>query len=155
MACRWRMMLVLSFSNYSWVERDVDRGRPTIKMKVSKLANLPMERYFRASYAPLGGSQIWREKASSTSKKPCFSMFRDKPPWVVNEFKGRKCHAPIPGSTRLANPNRFRGATPYTYTGTSFFFFFFFSKLNLYMWYTNNFYNTQKSFTFTKELPPE
>ena len=31
------------------------------------------------------------------------------------------CHAPDPGSTRLANPNRFRGAKPYT--GTLFFFF--------------------------------
>ena len=83
-------MLVLSFSNYSWTERDVDRGRPTIKRNIPELANLSMEGYFRASYAPLGGSQIWREKASSTSMKPCFSMFRDKPPWVVRDFGGRK-----------------------------------------------------------------
>ena len=33
------------------------------------------------------------------------------------------CHAPDPGPTRLANPNRFRGANPYT--GTPFFFLFF------------------------------
>ena len=33
--------------------------------------------------------------------------------------------------------------------------FFFFSKLNLYLWYTNNFCNNQQSFTFTKILPPE
>ena len=32
---------------------------------------------------------------------------------------------------------------------------FFFSKLNLYLWYTNNFCNNQQSFTFTNELPPE
>ena len=35
------------------------------------------------------------------------------------------CHAPIPGLTRLANPNRFRGAKPYTGTLYLFFFFFF------------------------------
>ena len=58
------------------------------------------------------------------------------------------CHTPDPGPTRLANPNRFRGVKPYT--GTPFFFFFFFSKLNLYLWYTNNFCNNQQSFTFTK-----
>ena len=56
MACRWRMMLVLSFSKYSWAERDVDRGRPAIKRNAPELANLPMEGYFQASYAPLGGS---------------------------------------------------------------------------------------------------
>ena len=32
------------------------------------------------------------------------------------------CHAPIPGLTRLADPNRVRGARPYT--GTLYFFFF-------------------------------
>ena len=64
------------------------------------------------------------------------------------------CHAPNPGPTRLANPNRFQGAKPYA--GTPYFLFFiFFSKLNLYLWYTNNFCNNQQSFTFTNELPPE
>ena len=62
------------------------------------------------------------------------------------------CHVPIPGPTRLANPNRFRGAKPYT--GTSYFFFFFFLGLNLYLWCTNDFSN-QQSFTFTNELPSE
>ena len=42
------------------------------------------------------------------------------------------CHAPIPGPTRLANLNRFRGAKPYI--GTLYFFFFFLSELNLYLW---------------------
>ena len=60
---------------------------------------------------------------------------------------------PIPGPTRLANPNRFRGAKPYI--GTSYFFFFFFLKLNLYLWCTNDFCSKQQSFTFTNELPPE
>ena len=60
------------------------------------------------------------------------------------------CHAPDPGPTRLANPNRFWGAKPYT--GTP---FFFFSELDLYLWYTNNFCNDQQSFIFTNELPPE
>ena len=64
--------------------------------------------------------------------------------------RGRFCHAPDPGPTRLVNPNRFQGAKPYV--GTP---YFFFSKLNLYLWYTNNFCNNQQSFTFTNELPPE
>ena len=61
------------------------------------------------------------------------------------------CHAPDPGPTRLANPNRFRGAKPYT--GTPYFFFFL--ELTLYLWYANNFCNNQKSFIFTNELPPK
>ena len=35
------------------------------------------------------------------------------------------------------------------------YFILFYFKLNLYMWYTNNFCNNQQSFTFTNELPPE
>ena len=38
----------------SWVEHDVERGRPVIKRNVPELANLLMEGYFRALYAPLG-----------------------------------------------------------------------------------------------------
>ena len=34
-----------------------------------------------------------------------------------------RCHAPIPGPTRLADPNRARGARPYT--GTLYLIFFF------------------------------
>ena len=63
MACRWRMLVVLGFSDYSGAERDVDKGRSVIKRNVLELANLPSERYFRSLYAPLGGSQTWREKA--------------------------------------------------------------------------------------------
>ena len=39
---------------------------------------------------------------------------------------GRKyrCHAPIPGPTQLADPNRFRGAKPYIWDSLLFFFFF-------------------------------
>ena len=35
------------------------------------------------------------------------------------------CHAPDPGSTRLANPNRFRGVKPYTRTPYFFILVFF------------------------------
>ena len=65
------------------------------------------------------------------------------------------CHAPIPGPTRLADPNRFRGAKPYTRTLYLFFFSIFFQSLTYTCGYTNNFCNNQKSFTYTKELPPE
>ena len=37
---------------------------------------------------------------------------------------GWACHTPIPGPTRLADPNRVRGARPYT--GTLYLIFFFF-----------------------------
>ena len=80
MAGHWPVLLGLGFFDCSWAERDVDRGRPTIKGNVPELANLPMEGYFQALYAPLGGSKIWREKASLISTKLCVSMFRDKPP---------------------------------------------------------------------------
>ena len=82
----WRVLLGLSFSDCSLAERDVDRGRPTIKGKVLELANLLMKGYFRALYAPLGGSRIWREKASLISLKLCVSMFRDKPPCMPLYF---------------------------------------------------------------------
>ena len=79
-ASHWQMLLVLGFSDCSWAKRDVDKGRPTIRKDVLELANLPMEGYFRALYAPLGGSRIWREKAPFIVTKLCVSMFRDKPP---------------------------------------------------------------------------
>ena len=37
-----------------------------------------------------------------------------------------KCHAPILGLTRLADPNRFRGAKPYILDSLPVFFFFLF-----------------------------
>ena len=40
----------------------------------------------------------------------------------------RACHAPDTGPTRLANPNRFRGAKPYT--GTPYLFIYFFKTNN-------------------------
>ena len=43
---------------------------------------------------------------------------------INKKMREEDCHAPIPGPTRLVNPNRFRGAKPYT--GTLYFFFFFF-----------------------------
>ena len=42
-------------------------------------------------------------------------------------FPGMLCHDPIPGPTRLADPNRFQGARPYT--GTLYLFFFFKAEL--------------------------
>ena len=60
--------------------------------------------------------------------------------------------APIPGSTRLADPNRFRGAKPYIWDSLP---VFFFQSLTYTCGYVNNFCNNQKSFTYTKELPPE
>ena len=58
MVVHWRMLLVLGFSDCSWVERDVDRGQSMIKRNVLELSNLPWEGYFRALYAPLGEGGI-------------------------------------------------------------------------------------------------
>ena len=45
----------------------------------------------------------------------------------------RVCHTPIPGQTRLADPNRVRGARPYTGTLYLFFFFLTESKYHIHM----------------------
>ena len=59
---------------------------------------------------------------------------------------------PVPGPTRMADPNRVRCET--VLLGLS--LTCSFSELNLYRWlYKHNFYNKKKSFLFTKELPPE
>ena len=50
------------------------------------------------------------------------------------------CHAPIPGPTRLVDPNRVRGARPYTGT----LYLIFFSKPNLYLWVWPTSYNRIK-----------
>ena len=76
----WRMLLLLGFSDCSWAEREVDRGRLMIKRNVLKLAYLPLEGYFQALYAPFAGLRTWREKTSLTSTKLCVSMFNDMPP---------------------------------------------------------------------------
>ena len=89
-----------------------------------------------------------RNSTKSSNFKKTFSL-----PLVVGaKIDNELFHAPIPGPTRLADPNRFRGVKPYTGT----LYLFFFSELNLYMWvYKQFFCNNQKSFTYTKELPPE
>ena len=42
MTGHWQMLPGLGFSDCSWAEHDVDRGRLTIKRNVPELANLPM-----------------------------------------------------------------------------------------------------------------
>ena len=46
MVGRWRILLVLGFSDCSWDEHDIDRGRPVIIRNILALANLPLEGYF-------------------------------------------------------------------------------------------------------------
>ena len=53
------------------------------------------------------------------------------------------CHAPIPGPTRLADPNRVRGARPYIGT----LYLIFFLKLNWYLWVWPTSYNIIKIYT--------
>ena len=55
MARHWRMLLVSGFSDCSWGECDVDRGRTVTTRNVLERVNLPLEGYFRALYVPLGG----------------------------------------------------------------------------------------------------
>ena len=75
-----RILQVLGFSDCSWVECELDRGRPVTTRNVLKCVNLPLEGYFRALYAPLGGSRIRMENTTSESRKFYISMFSDKPP---------------------------------------------------------------------------
>ena len=49
------------------------------------------------------------------------------------------CHTPIPGSTRLADPNRVRGARPYTGT-----LYLIFLNPNWYLWVWPTSYNKIK-----------
>ena len=59
----------------------------------------------------------------------------------------RLCHTPNPGPTRLADPNRVRGARPYTRT----LYLIFFSKPTWYLWVWPTSYNIIKiSYTYTK-----
>ena len=68
---------MLSFSNCSWSECDVDKGQSVIKKNVLELANLPLEGYFLALYAPLGGPRTWREKAFlDIVETPCLHVQR-------------------------------------------------------------------------------
>ena len=56
-------------------------------------------------------------------------------------------HTPIPGPTRLVNPNRVRGARPYIGT----IYLIFFPKPNLYLWVWPTSYNIIKiSYSFTE-----
>ena len=74
------MLLLSGFSDCSCAECDVDISRPVIKKNVLELANLLLEGYFQALYAPLGGLRTQKEKASFKSTKLYISMFSDKPP---------------------------------------------------------------------------
>ena len=85
MARRWWMLLVLGFSDCSWAECDVDKGRLEATRNALERANLLLEGYFRALYVPLGGSKTRMESSvakntPSKSMKFYISMFSDKPP---------------------------------------------------------------------------
>ena len=72
MARRYRMLPLPGFSDYSWVECDVDKGWTKATRNLLKRANLLLEGYFQALYVPLGGAE--------TQMKFYISMFSDKPP---------------------------------------------------------------------------
>ena len=57
------------------------------------------------------------------------------------KLNGVRCHTPIPGPTRLADPNRVRGARPYTWDSLPVFF-----KKKI---------QNQNIIYISKELPPE
>ena len=59
MARCWRALLVPCFSNCSWAECDVDRGQPEATKNVLERANLLLEGYFQALYAPLYVPLLW------------------------------------------------------------------------------------------------
>ena len=86
MARHWRMVPVLGFSNCSWAECDVDRGRPMATRNVLERANLLLEGYFLSLYVHLGGSKTRMEITSSKSMKFYVSMFSDKSPCMPLYF---------------------------------------------------------------------
>ena len=53
MARRCRALPVPCFSDYSWAECDIDRGQSEATRNALECANLLLEGYFRALYAPL------------------------------------------------------------------------------------------------------
>ena len=83
-----------------------------------------------------GSSSARKEKTKDEKKRdrsPKRLRDRDRSPRKGREDKDQSCHTPIPGPTRMADPNRVRGVR--LYTGTLYLFFFFFSsELNLYLW---------------------
>ena len=54
-----RALPVPCFSNCSWAECDVDRGRPDATRNVLERANFLLEGYFRALCAPLYVPSLW------------------------------------------------------------------------------------------------
>ena len=59
----------------------------------------------------------------------------------INSAEERSCHAPIPGPTRLADPNRFPGRETIYWDSLPDFFFL---KPNLYLWVWPTSYNRIK-----------
>ena len=82
MARRYRMLLVLGFSDCSWAECDVDRGWPAATRNALERANLLLEGYFGALYVHL-----------------YISMFSDKPPCMplCFGFVERRCNHSVRG----------------------------------------------------------
>ena len=85
MAIHCRMLPVPSFSDCSWAECDVDRGRSAATRNALEHANLLLEGYLQTLYVPLGGLETWKESSTaknnpSKSMKFYISLFSNKPP---------------------------------------------------------------------------
>ena len=59
MGRRCRELLVPCFSDCSWAECDIDRGRSEAIKNVLERANLLLEGYFLTLYAPLYVPSLW------------------------------------------------------------------------------------------------
>ena len=59
MARRHRALPILCSSHCSWVECEVDKGRPEAIRNVVERANLLFEGYFSALYAPVYVLSLW------------------------------------------------------------------------------------------------
>ena len=67
------------------------------------------------------------------------------------EFVRLPCHTPIPGPTRLTDPNRIQGAR--LYTGTLYFFFFFITESKYHIHIQKNYHRSgvhQNQYTYTE-----
>ena len=93
----------------------------------------------------------WRSSSKRMSRysKLCRDIDKKNGSVIMSRKKEIKisdelcCHAPIPGPTRLANPNRFPGRETQDWDSLPDFFFFFF-KANWHLWVWPTSYNNSQ-----------
>ena len=110
------------------------RMNPVMKEVIRK----EVLKWLNAGFIYVISNSHWVSPVHVVPKKGGFTVIRNEkneliPTRIVTGWKvcidyrklNTTCHTPIPGPTRLADPNRVRGARPYTGTLCLIFFLFF------------------------------